>query len=937
MRSSLRGLIAVAIGSVLAAGALTAASPGSRAAAEHQDRLVSADPADFTPQVQDGAVKSIVQIGDRVYIGGSFTQVKEPGAGKPIVERHGVFAVKAATGEIIPDFAPDVLGGEVSVLLPTADGKGLYLGGMFRTINGTDRLVLGKIDATTGALDATFKPQLDARVKDLRLTGGRLYVGGNHANAGGLSRPALATVNPTTGARDDFVDLNFAGTQNGGTTLVYKMDVTPDGSRLVAVGNFTSVAGQSRPQIAMIDISGAKARLADWHTARYGDTCSSSFDSYMRDVDFSPDGRYFVVTTTGAAGGIAKLCDTQARWETAATGSGVQPTWVTQTGGDTSYAVEITDTAVYVGGHFRWSNNPFGVDTPGQGAVSREGIAALDPENGLPFSWNPGRTRGVGVFDLLATSQGLWMGSDTDIAGGETHMKLAMFPLAGGTVVPKKSVGKLPGDVYYGGGTGLFDPNFLRHRSFDGTTAGTVTEDATGGVDWRTQRGAFMISGRLYHGAGDGRFYSRTFDGQSFGAPTEIKTGDLLTNMSTWHDQVKSIRGMFFAGGRIYYTRGTSSLYYRYFTPENGVVGGQEWTASTSLAGSSWSSVGGMFAHNEELYFVNTTNGRLNKIAFVDGVPSGTPVTVDNGDWRGRVLFLYAGTPNQAPNASFTQNCAALRCTFNGAASADPDGSIASYRWDFGDGQAATGETAEHTYQEAGTYQVKLTVTDNRGDQDTVTQTVVVAPDRAQVAFRGTAGFNANTKQASVTVPANVQAGDGLVLILNVNNTAFTITPPPGWTQVGTQSGIARSVVWQRVAEAGDAGAAVTVGISDYAKADLRLAAYSGTSASAPVATAAEAGDPAAATEHTTPNAVAVAGSWVVSYWGDKSSTTNSWTAPADVTARATSIGTGSGRVTSLVADSNGAVPAGAYGGLKATTDAASRALMWTIVLAPKG
>ena len=114
-------------------------------------------------------------------------------------------------------------------------------------------------------------------------------------------------------------------------------------------------------------------------------------------------------------------------------------------------------------------NNSFAADRAGPGAVAREGIAALDPVNGLPLSWNPGRNRGVGAFALVATSQGLWIGSDTDRIGRyEYHGRIAFMPLAGGIPVPESRVGTLPGDLFRIG-----TDNTMTRRTFTGTTLGT--------------------------------------------------------------------------------------------------------------------------------------------------------------------------------------------------------------------------------------------------------------------------------------------------------------------------------------------------------------------------------------------------------------------------------------------------------------------------------
>jgi PKD repeat protein len=70
-------------------------------------------------------------------------------------------------------------------------------------------------------------------------------------------------------------------------------------------------------------------------------------------------------------------------------------------------------------------------------------------------------------------------------------------------------------------------------------------------------------------------------------------------------------------------------------------------------------------------------------------------------------------TRNQPPNASFTYECSGLECYFDSSSSADGDGNIESFAWNFGDGGQASGAEARHTFPEPGTYTVTLTVVDD--------------------------------------------------------------------------------------------------------------------------------------------------------------------------------------------------------------------------------
>ncbi|MCA1842762.1 MAG: hypothetical protein LC792_06135, partial [Actinobacteria bacterium] len=430
----------------------------------------------------------------------------------------------------------------------------------------------------------------------------------------------------------------------GSAPRVESIAISPDGATLVVGGNFMTAGGQKRVQIAMIDLLARPARLADWQTDQYDVQCSEpGFDSQIRDLDMAPDGSYFVVVTTGGYDRYG-MCDAASRWETGARGSGLKPTWWDRSGGDSYTAVAVTGSAVYVGGHIRWLNNnrPDGTFTdavPGPGAVPREGIAALDPSNGLPLSWNPGRDRGEGTWSLVSTPDGLWVGSDTDTVGGEHHAKLALFPLAGGNPAPATfSAASLPGDLYTIAADGT-----VARRYFDGSVVGAPTAALpAGGADWTSVRGAFAVGDRLYTGRDDGRLEVRPITPGGFGAPADVN----LYGTPDTQFPITRVTGMFYDNGRLYHTvAGDGRLFYRWFSPESGVVGWDVFVAGGDGDGLNFNGAQGLTKASGRLVY--SRDGSLRTVDFRDGRPApGTDTVVANsvGDWSSLGLFILPGT-----------------------------------------------------------------------------------------------------------------------------------------------------------------------------------------------------------------------------------------------------------------------------------------------------
>ena len=619
---------------IVACAAIALAAPplswpeAAGAAAVRHDRVVSDSPAGGTPEVLDGEVRAVALVGNRVVVGGSFSRVRDRSTGA-VLDRAGLFAFEPGTGAVADGFAPR-LGGRVDALAGAPDGEAVFVGGRFP-------LRLAKLDLGSGRRGAGFRATIDgSSVEDLALSGGRLYVGGGFSAVNGVPRSSLAALDPATGAVDPRLDVPFTVPRQG-RLRVEKLDVTPDGARLVAAGTFTRVAGQERHQLAVVDVGAIPARLADWHTDAYRTACSPTFDTYLRDVAVAPGGDWFVVVTTGARSHTG-LCDSAARFELTTRGR-VMPDWVDHSGGDSFTAVAVTGAAVYVAGHMRWMNNPWSNGTgrdaqPGPGAVPRSGIAALDPANGLPLSWDPGREpRGQGAFALVPGDDGLWVGGDTEYLGGERRPRLGFLPLAGGRPVPATPTARLPGQMYRLGPDGQ-----LSRRPFDGHQTGP--EQGLGGAgDWSGARGAFLVGETLYTGWEDGRLLARRFDGAGSGDARSVP----LHGLGEAGFPAGRLSGLFYDRGRLYYTvAGDRRLRFRYFSPESGVVGAESFVVSGEADGMDWSETQGVTLAGDHLYLA-AGDGSLRRVGFRHGHPvAGSESVVDRSSrWGNRGLFVH--------------------------------------------------------------------------------------------------------------------------------------------------------------------------------------------------------------------------------------------------------------------------------------------------------
>lgn len=405
--------------SVLTLGA--AAAVGTTAAAANTTGTVSSIPAGYTPWLLSSPASQRVwqlqQCGDTMYAVGQFTAI---GQGNKTYTRGNAFSFSATTGSVT-SWDPRVSGSGsfVHSIALSPDCTTAYLGGQFNSVQGAPAANIAAVDTSTGALRTGFGHSTDAEVDTVQYTHGQLLVGGRFTGINGVSRTRLASLDPTTGAVTSYVNLAISGTYPNAATHVYNAQINHAGTKMLVEGVFTSIGGFARQQVAMLDLGSASVTVDGWNSPEFTQACNLSF--YVRGANWSPSDDTVYIASTGykpvsgpgssTSNPRAGLCDAAAAFP--ATSATVNHKWINYTGCDSYYAVVADTKNVYVSGHERWANNPNGCDAAGPGAVSRPGIASLDPSTSFATAWNPTKARGYGTAQLLLTSAGLWVASDT--------------------------------------------------------------------------------------------------------------------------------------------------------------------------------------------------------------------------------------------------------------------------------------------------------------------------------------------------------------------------------------------------------------------------------------------------------------------------------------------------------------------------------------------
>ncbi|MFE4469864.1 PKD domain-containing protein [Leifsonia sp. NPDC056824] len=593
--------------------------------------------------------------------------------------------------------------------------------------------------ATPPTVDGSSLPtaQMDGVAWSQAVVGNTVYVGGKFTAARPSGSPAGSNTTPrsnflaydiTTGVLNTSINVSL-------NAQALAVAASPDGSRIYLGGDFTTAAGGTYYRIVAISTA----------TGQVINSFRPAMASQVRALAATNTavfaGGTFTSVNGTATGYIAKI--------DASNGS-----LITSWKGSADYVVDALAVSpdgsrVYAGGRFQ-----------NMDGVPNYGLAMLDGTTGavLPFPTNSIiRDAGInaGITDLVATSDRVYGSGYVFGSGGNFEGSFSSDAVTGALVWMEDCHGDtysvMPmGNVLYAtghqhtcanvGGFPETNPRSYHHLiAFSKAKTGTLTND--GNRSYANFRGQPAPSPLTYY--------------------PDFSTGS-YTGMGQAVWSLSGNASYLVAGGEFPTVNGKAQYGLTRFAmdsvsrstmaPNNNTALTPTATSSTSgQAKIAWTSTYDM--DNYQLSYALSRDGNTaspiyttskgnnfwntSAMSFTDtGLAPGSShtytLTVTDPDGNqiartGNQVVIAGGGTNPPPVASFSVGVNGLTISVDGTASTDPNGTIAGYAWNFGDGKTATGATASHAYAAAGTYTVTLTVTDNQGATNSTSQSVTVA------------------------------------------------------------------------------------------------------------------------------------------------------------------------------------------------------------------
>ncbi len=396
-----------------------------------------------TPRIENGEIWDIEYIGNKIFVAGGFTSLRNnvPGNTTSYTQRF-LAAFDLNTGLVDANFRP-TFDGSVQEIEASPDGTRLYVVGRFNTVNGVTKRKIAALNPTNGSVITGFTANANSAATAVEATNTTVYVGGQFTAVNGAARSGLVALNASNGSVVSNFNNNLTGGIGvNGAMTVQALVLTPDLSKLLVVHTARQIAGQDRYGVGLI--STQTNQLLPWSTDLWKDNLQ--FVGGIQRIytgAISPNGDYFVVAS-GSGGDRPPVNDTAIAFSVEG-GANMQPLWITRLF-DSVYSVAISDVAVYLGGHFNYVESPSapdpwpGLTTVGYGRgqglagyglgddiVIRDHVTAINPVDGKALEWNPGSNSFEGNKAMIVHPRGVITGGDAITQGGANVGRIAVY------------------------------------------------------------------------------------------------------------------------------------------------------------------------------------------------------------------------------------------------------------------------------------------------------------------------------------------------------------------------------------------------------------------------------------------------------------------------------------------------------------------------------